>query len=203
MKSAFDENRDAIIVSMLAGVTTDTLGEYFGNRKIIRIMPNTPATVGFLIQDGKVNLDDKIVDFYDEAYVEGCGEMLKKQTIRDMLMMSTGHGDKGTIEYENAQGEKTFKFGFGKNVFGKFPQEGYSKEVGGQFEAGHYYNTAFSAVWLSNNILYINVQAIDDYFGRLHMYFQFMDENTISIAMKKTAEDFFNEYTGMATGYSL
>ncbi len=112
-------------------------------------------------------------------------------------------GDEGTIEYENAQGEKTFKFGFGKNVFGKFPQEGYSKEVGGQFEAGHYYNTAFSAGWLSNNILYINVQAIDDYFGRLHMYFQFMDENTISVAMKKTAEDFFNEYTGMATGYSL
>ena len=32
--------------------------------------------VGFLIQDGKLNLDDKIVDFYDEAYIEGCGEMV-------------------------------------------------------------------------------------------------------------------------------
>ncbi len=52
--------------------------------------------VGFLIQDGKLNLDDKIVDFYDEAYVEGCGEMVKIQTIRDMLMMSTGHGDEYT-----------------------------------------------------------------------------------------------------------
>lgn len=46
LKNSFDKNRDAIMVSMLAGVTTDTLTEYFGDRKIIRIMPNTPASVG-------------------------------------------------------------------------------------------------------------------------------------------------------------
>ncbi len=46
LKNSFNENNDCIIVSMLAGVTTDTLANYFGDRKIIRIMPNTPATVG-------------------------------------------------------------------------------------------------------------------------------------------------------------
>ncbi len=43
---AFKENKEAIIVSMLAGVKLDTLKEYFGDRKIIRIMPNTPVSVG-------------------------------------------------------------------------------------------------------------------------------------------------------------
>lgn len=112
----------------------------------------------------------------------------------------TFEGDEGKIEYENEQGEKSFKFGFGKNVFGVFPQEGYAKETGSFFAPGNYYKCAVSAEWQSNNTLYLNVQAIDDYFGRLHMYFQFMDENTISVCMKKTAEDFFNEYRGMATG---
>ena len=112
----------------------------------------------------------------------------------------TFEGDEGKIEYENEQGEKSFKFGFGKNVFGIFPQEGYAKETGSFFAPGNYYKCAASAEWQSNNTLYLNVQAIDDYFGRLHMYFQFMDENTISVCMKKTAEDFFNEYRGMATG---
>ena len=114
----------------------------------------------------------------------------------------TFDGDEGKIEYINAQGEKSFKFGFGKNVFGIFPQEGYSKETGSVSAPGHYYKCAVSADWQSNNTLYLNVQAIDDYFGRLHMFFQFMDENTITVVMKKTAEDFFNEYRGMAVGYS-
>lgn len=49
--------------------------------------------IGFLLQEGKLSLDDKIVDFYDKDYVAGCGEMVAKQTIRNMLMMSTGHGE--------------------------------------------------------------------------------------------------------------
>jgi len=38
---------DCVIVSMAAGVTTESLTEYFGkDKKIIRIMPNTPVKVG-------------------------------------------------------------------------------------------------------------------------------------------------------------
>ena len=112
----------------------------------------------------------------------------------------TFEGDEGKLEYENEQGEKVLPFGFGKNVFALFPQVGYSKEVGSVYNDYHRYKGAYSGKWLSNNTLYINVQIIDDYFGRAHMYFQFCDENTVTVQMKKTAEDFLKEYTGMAQG---
>lgn len=112
------------------------------------------------------------------------------------------NGDEGTMQYTNVQGNKELKFGFNKNVFGLFPEEGYSDEVGTKFAKGNYYKCAVSAEWQSNNTLYLNVQIIDKYFGRSHMYFQFMDENTISVHMTKTAEDFLKEYVGFATGKS-
>lgn len=37
---------DTVLVSMLAGVTTERLAQELGDRPIIRIMPNTPAAVG-------------------------------------------------------------------------------------------------------------------------------------------------------------
>lgn len=106
----------------------------------------------------------------------------------------------GTMEYTNAQGDKELKFGFNKNVFGIFPEEGYSDEIGTKFANGNYYKCAVSAEWQSNNTLYLNVQIIDKYFGRSHMHFQFIDENTISVRMAKTAEDFLKEYIGFAIG---
>lgn len=44
--SALKVNPDAVIISMAAGVSTESLTEYFGKREIIRIMPNTPIAVG-------------------------------------------------------------------------------------------------------------------------------------------------------------
>lgn len=46
LKSALSTQKDSIIVSMLAGVTLSSLCEMCGNNKIIRIMPNTPCSVG-------------------------------------------------------------------------------------------------------------------------------------------------------------
>ncbi len=66
LKNALAENKDAVIISMLAGVTTDTLMEYFGNRKIIRIMPNTPAAVGegmMLVSPNKNITENDISEF--------------------------------------------------------------------------------------------------------------------------------------------
>ena len=37
---------DATIVSIVAGLTTDSLGALLGSRRIIRVMPNTPCLVG-------------------------------------------------------------------------------------------------------------------------------------------------------------
>lgn len=74
LKNAFDENKDCIIVSMLAGVTTDTLNGYFGNRKIIRIMPNTPAMVGegmMLVSGNKNVTESDIAKFKDIMSMSG------------------------------------------------------------------------------------------------------------------------------------
>ncbi len=109
-------------------------------------------------------------------------------------------GDVGTFTYENAQGEKSFVFGFGHNEFGKFPEEGYSDLVGTVYEPGHYYDAAFSADWPVENNLRIRVQIIDKYFGNMGILIGFVDENTVSLRMEKKAEAFLNEYRGIANG---
>ena len=106
-------------------------------------------------------------------------------------------GDEGTFTYENAQGEKQMTFGFGHNVFAKFPEEGYSKEVGSVRCPGNYYDAAFSADWPADYVLRVRVQVIDTYFANLSMMFGFRDENTVTLRMEKKAEDFMDTYKGI------
>ena len=106
------------------------------------------------------------------------------------------------FDYENATGEKTIFFGMCKNVFDKFPEEGYSDLVGDTYAPGNFYKSATSAAWLEPQKLGMCVQAIDKYFGRLNIQFGFKDENTVGIIMKKAAEGFFEEYNGYAAGYA-
>jgi hypothetical protein len=108
----------------------------------------------------------------------------------------TFDGDKGTLTYENATGEKSFVFGLGHNEFGLFPEEGYSARVGGLIAAGHKYAAACSADFPEEQKLRIRVQIIDEYFGNLAMVFGFRDEDTVSVRMQKVAENFLNEYVG-------
>ena len=105
----------------------------------------------------------------------------------------------GKLTYTNAQGEKELSFGMGKNVFGIFPQTGYSKLVGSQGCPGHQYDCCASAAWIEPHKLFIKVQIIDTYFGVLNMNFGFT-ENKVGIFMNKLAEDFLNEYQGYAGG---
>ncbi len=108
-------------------------------------------------------------------------------------------GDEGNFTYENAQGEKSLRFGFGKNVFGAFPQAGYSSDRGNVHEITDFrYQCAISAVWRAPAILFLRVQIVDDYLGSVMMSFGFRDENTLGIHMVKVAEDFLNEYNGWA-----
>lgn len=111
-------------------------------------------------------------------------------------------GDKSTFEYENKTGKKTIYFAMGANVFAKFPEEGYSNLVGGEYAPGNFYDCAASAAWIEPRKLGLCVQVIDKYFGKLSMQFGFKDENTVGIYMVKAAENFFNEYQGYAAGYS-
>lgn len=110
--------------------------------------------------------------------------------------------DKGILEYKNATGQKVMVFGMCENCFTVFPEEGYSREVGSEYAIGNYYKCANSAAWKSENRLVVNVQAIDEYFGRLWMTFDFENDN-ITVTMRKSAEDFFTTYEGTAKGKKL
>ncbi|MBE6580303.1 MAG: serine hydrolase [Ruminococcaceae bacterium] len=105
---------------------------------------------------------------------------------------------RGVFHYENAQGVKQMPFGFGYNEFAQFPQEGYADTVGNTYAPGNTYRAAFSADWPEPKRLRIRVQVIDKYFGNLAIVLGFCDENSVTLRMSKTAEDFLAEYNGVA-----
>ncbi len=105
-------------------------------------------------------------------------------------------GDEGKLCYKNAQGEKELSFGIEKNVFGKFPQLGYSNEYGGcRTTDGFKYDCAASLAFKDENQLLLFVQIVDKYFGNMSMMVGFNGEYA-AVRMVKTAEDFLNEYVG-------
>ena len=111
----------------------------------------------------------------------------------------TFSGDGGVFSWTNAQGDKSLPFGLGYNVFAHFPQEGYSDDMGGHRTTDFYYRCAVSAEFPTENSLHLYLQVIDRYFGNAHMVCTF-DGDTVHVEMRKTAEDFLNEYQGTAVG---
>ncbi len=105
----------------------------------------------------------------------------------------------GTLVYNNDRGKKKIKFGLCENVFGNFPEEGYSDLVGGEKAEENYYKCAASAGWVEHHKLFIKVQIIDKYFGRLNIILSFND-NRCSVRMTRTAEGFLGDYSGFAEG---
>ena len=102
----------------------------------------------------------------------------------------------GELRYVNAQGEKVIPFGVNHNVFGKFPQLGYSNDRGGvRTTDGFMYNDAVSFAWLTEKKLIVFVQIIDRYFGLMSGVFAFRDEYAAA-QFAKVGEDFLNEYQG-------
>lgn len=110
------------------------------------------------------------------------------------------HSDtQGELHYTNAQGDKVLPFGLGKNVFCKFPQEGYSTDHGGLPNTeGYLYDCAVSGAWREERKLQLKVQIIDRYFGNLLMTLSFRDQTAV-VVMYKHAEDFLLEYEGLIT----
>lgn len=105
--------------------------------------------------------------------------------------------DEGKFNYINEQGEKTIPFGINKNVFGKFPQLGYSNDYGVlNTTDGFMYDDAASLRFSDDNKLTLIVQIIDRYFGNLSGLFAF-NGDVATVYFSKTAEDFLNEYQGM------
>ena len=106
----------------------------------------------------------------------------------------------GEIRYKNAQGEKVLPFGVNHNVFGKFPELGYSGFHGGAVtDDGSMYDDAVSLAWADENRVLVNVQVIDRYFGNASWTIGFRDD-MIAMEMRRFSENFFKEYVGNATG---
>lgn len=112
----------------------------------------------------------------------------------------TFNGKKGVFTYHNAQGKKKISFGINHNVFGKFPQLGYSNEHGGvQTSDGFKYDDAVSLAFTDERTLVLFVQIIDRYFGNMSAVFSFNDDY-VSARFSKTAEFFLDEYSGRLVG---
>lgn len=137
------------------------------------------------------------VPFMDE--INGVQYKLDKNPMGITEIRLEFNGDEGKMCYTNGQGYKELKFGMCKNVFDKFPQDGYSDEVGGM-PGDKRYDCAASATWTEDRKLYIKVQVIDKYFGILNIFLGYREDGKLGVFMNKTAEDFFREYEGYASG---
>lgn len=110
------------------------------------------------------------------------------------------NGD-GRFCYTNAKGDLELPFGMCRNIFGEFPHDGYSDEVGNVPVPGHRYKCAASAAWYSPYQFHLKVQIIDKYFGTMDTLFGFSgDGRRVCVQMTKTAEDFLQGYAGWADG---
>ena len=104
--------------------------------------------------------------------------------------------DTCVFKYVNAQGYKELPFGINKNVFGKFPQIGYSDMIGKyKTTNGFKYDCAVSGALMSENILQFFVQVIDKYLGNMTANFGFKGD-LVYVKMVKFAEAFMDEYEG-------
>lgn len=94
---------------------------------------------------------------------------------------------------------RTLEFGIYENRFGLFPQEGYSREFGSVPAHRNCYKCAASAAWTNANTLSLVVQIIDEYFGRLWIDL-ISDGDNVTVKMRRSAEDFLDEYSDEGTG---
>ncbi len=104
----------------------------------------------------------------------------------------------GIMKYHNAQGVKELKFGIGKTVVDKFPQDGYFGDTIGK-SADRRYRCIASGAWTNEKTLHIKCDIIDDYFGNLSIVACF-EEEKIALYMQPHAEWFLLEYNGFASG---
>ena len=104
--------------------------------------------------------------------------------------------DHGEFRYTNKQGDKVIPFGINKNVFGLFPELGYSDEVGREITTnGHMYHDAVSLRFTEEKKVQMKVQIIDKYFGNFLATFAFVGDE-VSCKFTSTAENFLREYNG-------
>ena len=63
----------------------------------------TSTSVGLAIEDGKLGLDDRVIDYFPEATPSSISANLAKMTIKHLLTMNTGHGEKPMSRMQEAE----------------------------------------------------------------------------------------------------
>ena len=108
---------DKPIVSILAGVRMATLKKITGSKKIIRVMPNTPAQVGMgvsgWIASKAVTKSEKVLV---RKILESFGEAaeVKNEKMLDIITAISGSGPAYFFAFAEALEEAALKIGLGK-----------------------------------------------------------------------------------------
>ena len=89
--------------------------------------------IGFMVQDGLVSLSDKMVDFFPEYVPDDLLPNVKNQTIRDMLMMSTGFIESQSFYLQEGTDDRV-KFYFEKSRISNNKNSNGSKRPGEFYE---------------------------------------------------------------------
>lgn len=61
----------------------------------------TSTAVGLAVAEGKLTVDDLVMDFFPEKMPANPSENLKNMRIRDLLTMTTGHEDEANVKQQN------------------------------------------------------------------------------------------------------
>ena len=61
----------------------------------------TSTAVGLVIEEGKLSLEDHVIDFFPDDLPEQVPDHLKQMTVRDLLTMSAGHADEAKLTPDN------------------------------------------------------------------------------------------------------
>ena len=107
--------------------------------------------------------------------------------------------ERGTLYYENPQGEKRLDFGLCANVHTEFPEDGYDNLRVGESPEGYRHPCAVSAAWQDGTTLAIRVQMTGYHLGGLYIRIGF-DGDRVGVQMAKNTNCFLNEYEGYAIG---
>ena len=112
-------NKDTIIISILAGITTNKLSKLLATNNIIRTMPNTPATIG-LGASGIFSLIGKN-DIVDKIFSSiGICTWVKSEKQLDIITALSGSGPAYFYSMFEAMIDTAVELGLDKTIAKKF-----------------------------------------------------------------------------------
>lgn len=68
----------------------------------------TSTAIGFLVQEGKIKVDDQVISFFKEETPQSPSDNLKAMKIKHLLTMNTGHEKEPALRESNNTWVKTF-----------------------------------------------------------------------------------------------